>query len=182
VDPYRPGAQLEHAAAPATLYVPNGQTDAVALTEPAGQEYPGEHKPLQAAVVKPPKDPYEPAVHKPLQSAVVNPARDPYRPMAQLVHDPAPCKLYDPGGHMIAVALADPSGHLYPAGHSPEHADVLSPGDAPYSPTAQLVHDGAAAKLYVPSTHCPEHSADVDDENPKRPAAQSVHTVLPATL
>jgi hypothetical protein len=87
-EPYRPALQLVQTPAPPTLYVPTGQTIAVALLEAAGQAYP--------------------AVQGPLQAAVGSPVVPPYRPALQLLHDPDPDTLYVPRPHTAAVADTDP--------------------------------------------------------------------------
>ncbi len=48
-----PAGQSLHAPAPARLYCPAGQTDAVALVDPAAHAYPAVQLPLQVAVLRP---------------------------------------------------------------------------------------------------------------------------------
>jgi hypothetical protein len=71
-----PGGQLLHDPAPAWLYCPAGQMDAVALVDPTGHAYPAVQFPLQTAVLKPSK-------------VALNQVPD-----GQLSHDPAPARLY----------------------------------------------------------------------------------------
>ena len=75
--------------------------------------------------------------------------------------------LYRPGGHSTAVAFVDPSGHMYPALHTPTHVDTVTPLDDPY----------------VPPTHGPLHAAVVSPVAlPKRPAGHGKHTADPTPL
>jgi hypothetical protein len=56
-----PAGQVVQDPAPAPLYVPAAQPLCVALVEPAGQEYPAVHDPLQPALVRPVVEPHVPA-------------------------------------------------------------------------------------------------------------------------
>jgi hypothetical protein len=132
--PNRPVAHTLQLTAPGREYVPAGQTDAVALVEPGAHAYPAVHMPLQAAVFKP---------------AVVALNQV---PAGQLLHDPAPARLYRPGGHIDAVALVEPTGHTYPAVHRPLHTAEFKPAVAALNqvPEGQLLHAPAPARLYRP--------------------------------
>jgi hypothetical protein len=88
-----PAGQSVHDPAPARLYWPAGQINAVALVDSAAHAYPAVQLPLQVAVFKP-------------SSVVLNQV-----PAGQLLHDPAPARLYRPAGQMDAVALVDPAAH-----------------------------------------------------------------------
>ncbi len=109
--PYRPAGQSVHTPAPARLYLPAGQMEAVADTLPSGQAYPGWHGPLHAAVVRP--------------EAL------PYRPAAQAVQAPAPPVENLPAGHATAVAMEEAGGQAYPAAQGPEQVAVDNPMEAP---------------------------------------------------
>lgn len=110
VPPNRPAMQSVHTPSPDTLYLPAGQMDAVALTDPAGQAYPAAHRPLHAGDVRPGTDPKVPIGQAAVHDEDVKPAVSPYRPGAQSVHEPWPPVLYLPGVHLVAVALVDPAG------------------------------------------------------------------------
>jgi hypothetical protein len=69
-EPNAPSGHWVQDPAPAPLYCPAGQMDAVALVLPAGQAYPAVHGPLHVATVRPTLAPYLPAAHGPLQPAV----------------------------------------------------------------------------------------------------------------
>ncbi len=88
-----PAGQSLHDPAPARLYCLVGHTDAVALVDPAAHAYPAVQFPLQVAVFRP-------------SSVVLNQV-----PAGQLLHDPAPVRLYRPAGQMDAVALVAPAAH-----------------------------------------------------------------------
>ncbi len=123
-----------HDPIPPRLYVPGEHRTAVALVDPAAHAYPTEHGPEQSDDVRPEVAPYLPAGQAPLQAsvtrpalapylpmghgavhvAVVSPEESPYRPGLHCVHDPAPPRLYVPGGHCTTVALVDPAAHAYP--------------------------------------------------------------------
>jgi hypothetical protein len=100
----------------------------VALVDPAGHAYP--------------------AVQFPEHPADANPVTLPYSPALQLVQLPAPVRLYWPAGHVTAVALVDPAGHVYPAAQFPEHPADANPVTLPYSPALQLVQLPAPVRLY----------------------------------
>ncbi len=51
--PYKPAAHCVHDPAPAKLYVPSGQIDAVEFEDPAGHSYPALHSPVHDADVSP---------------------------------------------------------------------------------------------------------------------------------
>lgn len=55
--PYNPAGQSTHALAPRRLYLPAGQTAAVALVLPARQKYPAVHWPTHVTRVCPPTSP-----------------------------------------------------------------------------------------------------------------------------
>jgi hypothetical protein len=134
VEPYVPTGQFVHDAAPNTLYVPTGHAAAVEFLDPAGQLYPAEQFPLQAAVVIPVADPYLPARHCPLQVGVESPLVSPYvptghgavhaavdspdvlpnNPAGQLAHTAAPVRLNVPIAQMDALPTVEPEGQLYP--------------------------------------------------------------------
>ena len=88
-----------------------------------------------------------------MQLDVLRPAVDPYKPAPQSVHDPAPLTLYEPSGHIDAVALVDPAAHAYPAWQGPVHTAVVNLGSDPYLPAGQSEQDPAPLKLYVPAKH-----------------------------
>ncbi len=90
--------------------------------------------PLQAGVDSPDEEPYSPAGHKPVHAAVVMPVVFPYNPALQLLHDPAPAKLYVPNAHNTAVADTDPGGQAYPVVQAPLHVAVVCPTEEPYCP------------------------------------------------
>ena len=89
---------------------------------------------MQVDTVSAEVDPYLPASQGPVQAAVGSPLTAPYRPALQLVHVPAPVKLYLPGGQMLAVGVVDPAAQAYPAVQFPLHADEFRPDTAPYLP------------------------------------------------
>jgi hypothetical protein len=91
----------------------------------------------------------------------------PYRPALQLLHEPAPVKLYRPVGHTAAVALVDPATHAYPALQLASHMGVVSPDMDPYRPAAQ-------GPLQL--------ALGMADTAPYRPALQLVHTPAPTKL
>ncbi len=88
-----------------------------------------------------------------MQLDVLKPVEDPYKPAPHSVHDSAPATLYDPSGHIDAVALTDPAAHAYPAWQAPVQAAVVNLGSDPNLPAGQSVHDSAPLKLYVPAEH-----------------------------
>jgi hypothetical protein len=149
--PYRPGAQSMHTAAPDKLYLPDGHAVAVTLTDPAGHTYPALQLPVHVDVVSPDTDPNRPASQGPLQLALGMPDTAPYRPGAQSTHTLAPARLYFPAGHATATGLVDPATHAYPAVHSPLHADVVNPEEAPKVPAGHKpVHTDVDSALVAP--------------------------------
>jgi hypothetical protein len=130
------------------------------------------HCPEQAAVAAPIAEPYVPAGQTAVHDADDKPSVEPYSPALQSVQLSAPPTLYLPKGHMNAVEFTEPMPHLYPALHTPEHVALDNPVVEPYSPAAQLVHDPAPAKLYVPS----EHMAAVELVDPAAQLYPAVHT------
>ncbi len=114
---------------------------------------PASQGPVQLAAVKPAVDPYRPKLQGPEQVEVVSPVDAPYNPAAQLVQAPDPAVLYVPTGQIAAVAVLDPATQLYPALQRPVQLAVASPVVPPYVPAGQLVHVGAAPRLYVPKAH-----------------------------
>jgi hypothetical protein len=158
--------------APAKLYCPGPQMDAVELMLPGGQMYP--------------------AVHAPLQLAVARPAVLPKAPPGHKLHTPAPLTLYVPGAQSTAVASVEPAGQAYPAlqfptqvadttpdtlpnrpaGQGPEHADVVNPELLPYTPGSQGVHTPAPDKLKVPAGQMVA-VGDVDPAGHAYPAVQT---------
>ncbi len=150
-----PAGQSVHDPALATLYLPAGHTDAVALVEPAGQEYPAVQVPLHAAVLKPTAD-------------TLNQV-----PAGQSLHAPAPARLYRPTGHTDVVALVDPAGQKYPAVQGPLHAAVLRPTADTLNqvPAGQSLHAPAPAGLYLPAGHT-DVVALVEPMGQENPAVQ----------
>ncbi len=144
-----PAAQSLHAPAPATLYLPGRQTDAVALVDPAGQEYPAVQVALQAAV-------------RPVSSL--------HLPAAQLLQAPAPARLNFPERHTDTVALVEPAGHANPALQVALQAAVRLVSLL-HLPAAQSLHAPAPARLYLPAGHT-DAVALVDPAGQKYPAVQ----------
>ena len=71
--PYRPAAQVLHSDALDSEYWPTGHCTAVALVEPAGQEYPAAHGPLHNDDTSPEALPYRPGSHGPVHCDTVSP-------------------------------------------------------------------------------------------------------------
>jgi hypothetical protein len=90
-----PPGHSEQLPTPPPLNVPGPHRTAVALVEPAGHAYPGEHAPLHAALVRPKAPPKVPPGH--------------------IGHAATPPVLYWPRAHTTAVVVVDPVGHAYPA-------------------------------------------------------------------
>jgi hypothetical protein len=152
-DPKEPAGHWMHDAAPARAYVPAAQMEAVALEEPAGQEYP--------------------ALQLPEQAEDVMAAVEPNRPAAQSVQVPDEAELHWPAAHVTAVAEVDPAGQANPAVQGPVQEDTLRPVElpkrpaghwavqvllvmadaAPYVPAGHGVQDPAPAKEYWPAGH-----------------------------
>ena len=88
-----------------------------------------------------------------MQLDVLKPVEDPYKPAPHSVHDPAPATLYDPSGHINAVALVDPAAHAYPAWQDPVHCELDVLLFEPNLPAGQSVQDPPPLKLYVPAKH-----------------------------
>ena len=122
VDPYTPPGQSMHTPAPDSAYFPATHRLAVGDAEPAGHAYPAVQFPLHNTDTRPDTDPNVPAGHGPLQADDDSPKLLPYVPTGQLTHTPAPPTLYFPATHTLAVELADPAGHAYPALHAPLQA------------------------------------------------------------
>ncbi len=80
-----------------------------------------------------------------MHAAVGSPDVLPYRPALQLLHDPAPDKLYFPTLHTAAVVVVDPATHAYPAVQFPLHDAVVRPVVAPYVPAGHALHTPAPA-------------------------------------
>ena len=110
VAPYSPAAQSAHAAHPDSEYRPGGHMDAVALVDPATHAYPAVQLAIQLDTDRPDTDPYRPASQGPLHAAVDMAVVAPNSPALQLVQAPAPTRLYDPTGHVTAVATVDAGG------------------------------------------------------------------------
>ena len=127
-----------HTAAAARLYCPGGQAPWVDDVDPAGQKYP--------------------AVHVPVHTDDDSAAEAPNLPPGHGSHAPAPTRLYEPGGHWVAVADVLPAGQAYPAVQFPLHADVDSPDAEPKVPAGQ-----AAVQLALV----------IRDNAPYRPAAHT---------
>ncbi len=125
--PYRPAAHNVHDAAPARLYLPAAQTDAVALVDPAAQACPAVQLPLHVGDDRPGTAPYRPAAHAAVHAADVSPVPFPNRPGGQSTHSPAPDRLYWPTPHIDAVGLVDPAAHAYPALQFPLHVSIDMP-------------------------------------------------------
>ena len=70
-------------------------------------------------------------MHAPLHTALTPPADAPYVPAGHRLHEPEAPVEYCPGAQMLAVALVDPAGHAYPAGHAPLHVGIVNPAAAP---------------------------------------------------
>ena len=105
-------------------------------------------------------EPNTPPSHRPLHAAVVSPREPPYFPASHGVHVADPDDEYWPRGHCTAVALTEPAGQAYPAGHSPLQLGAVRPVDEPYAPPG----------------HKPLQLAFVSPAlDPYRPAAQGVH-------
>ena len=68
LDPKEPPGQGLHAAAPPRENCPAAHSTAVALTEPAGQAYPGLQPPSQEDATAPGTLPYRPPSHSPVQA------------------------------------------------------------------------------------------------------------------
>ena len=70
-----------------------------------------------------------------MQIAVLRPCVAPYRPTAQFVQSVTvePPRLYRPTGHAVPLLVVAPVLQKAPAAamQGPEHADDVSPGDAP---------------------------------------------------
>ena len=115
----------------------------------------------------------KPSAHGPLHAGVLRPTLSPYVPPGQLVHVPAPAKLYCPMGHNCTVGEVDPMGHAYPAVQWPVHVGDVSPGSEPkrpgrhgavhvacvrpgrepYWPAGHPVHVPAPPREYEPAGH-----------------------------
>ncbi len=151
-----PAVQSAHEPAPDRLNRPAGQVSAVALVEPAGQEYPAAQGPLQAAVLRPTAD-------------TLN-----HLPAGQSVHAPAPARLYRPTWHTDTVALVEPAGQECPAAQGPLHAAVLRPTAETLNqvPAGQSVQATAPARLYLPAGHTDAVEL-VDPAGQKYPAEQA---------
>ncbi len=97
--------------------------------------------------------------------------------------------------------MVDPAGHTYPGLHTASQDGEFAPGEAPYRPAEQLVHDTAAARLYCPgghvnwvvdadpagqkypAVHVPVHTDDVNAAMaPNLPPGHGSHTPAPARL
>ncbi len=159
VDPYRPAGHDLHTESPPSVYFPAGQTEAVAVVEPAAHAYP--------------------ALHAPLQEDDAMPVVDPKRPEAHEVHAVSPPPLYFPAGHSV---WAEGVAHEYPAAQATHDADddcpellLIFPG-----PHVGLV---PSPGQYVPATHAAVVHADdavARTLTVQRPAAQSVQDAAPA--
>jgi hypothetical protein len=112
IDPYTPAGQREHDEAPAVLYVPCRQMDAVEIVDPAAQLYPGVHSPEQLTDCSPEVSPYNPAGHSAVHRELFMPGDSPYCPDEQLLHEGAPPKLYVPGRHSSTKGVVAPAGQL----------------------------------------------------------------------
>ncbi len=110
-----PAVQLPHEAAPTELNWPAAHMTAVALGDPAGHAYPA----VQLAT-----------------QALLRATSELHRPAAHDAHVPAPLVLNWPAGQATAVALVDPAGQAYPAGHCPEQPAVAMKGLLPNRPGA----------------------------------------------
>jgi hypothetical protein len=191
VAPNLPPGQMVQDSAAARLNLPAGHATAVELVELTGHAYPAVQFPEHAAVVSPDDDPKVPAGHGAVHDADGKPPVAPYSPALQLVHTPAPPRLYVPAGHTAAVAFVDPAGHQYPAVQFPVHAAEVMPIVEPYTPAGHEVHVAAPPRLYCPAGHTtavaltdpdghtypalhgPSHRADAEPfEAPYRPASQ----------
>lgn len=112
--------------------------EAVLLVEFAGQAYPGEQGPLQAAVVSPVALPKVPAGQTPLQTAVGSPVEFPKVPTGHAVHATAPLRLYLPRAH--ATPKAEAVAQANPGRHGPVQAEEFRPLALPYSPCGHEAH------------------------------------------
>jgi hypothetical protein len=169
-----PAAQLVHVRAPARLYRPAGQRDAVAFVDATGQKYPA----VQALQKPAPARLYWPAGHMDAV-ALVDPAGQKYPavqlvlhtvaraalllhvPAAQLVHVGAPARLYRPAGQRDAVAFVDATGQKYPA--------------------VQALQEPAPAGLYWPAGHT-DAVALVDPARQEYPALHGLQAPAPNRL
>jgi hypothetical protein len=111
--------------------------DAVALVDPAAHAFPAVQFPLQVAVFRP-------------LVVTLNQV-----PAGQLLHDPAPARLYCPAGQIDTVELVDPAAHAYPGVQGPLQTAVLRPSAVTLCqvPAGQLLQDPAPARLYCPAGH-----------------------------
>jgi hypothetical protein len=132
-----PPGHTEQNADPDELYWPAGHTNAVALVDPDGHAYPAGHIPLQLDDVKP-------------TTVLLY-----HVPAGHTLHDADQGKLYLPAGHTEAVALVDPTGQAYPAGHTPLQFDEVKPtSDTLYHvPPGHKLQDADRARLYWPAGH-----------------------------
>ncbi len=90
---------------PSLLNLPGGQGVSVGLMVPGPQVYPAGQRPLQAGVV--------------------SMGDSPYVPSGQGVQLLAPCSLYAPTGHRVALGLVAASPHMYPALQSKQVQEPL---------------------------------------------------------
>ena len=112
---------------------------------------------------------YVPAAHGPVHDALDSPAASPNRPAAHGTHTDAPAKLYWPAGHFDAVLFKLPSGHAYPAVHSPLQLLVASRNALPKRPPGHTRHTDAPLRLYCPGTQA-DAVALVEPPGQKYPA------------
>jgi hypothetical protein len=109
---------------------------------------------------------------------VDKPSVSPYSPALQLLHTPAPLKLYLPDPHTAAVGVVDPETHAYPAVQFPVHDALVSPDVAPYVPAGHALHTPAPAREYCPALQM----AAVGDTLPAAHAYPGVHCPLHAAV
>lgn len=80
---------------------------------------------------------YDPTGQGAVQAAEVRELVLPKTPAGQLVHTPAPTKLYFPAKQAVASGDVDPAGHEYPALQGPLQRGSVRPCEDPYLPGSQ---------------------------------------------
>jgi hypothetical protein len=154
--PYVPPGHNVQVPAPARLYRPTGQMDAVALVDPAAHACPAAQGPLHVDAFSP-------------TTEALNQV-----PAGHAVHTAAAAWLYWPVGH--GVGTMDPAGQACPAGQIPAQDDDERPMTSLKVPPAQSAQAAAPAKLYRPAGQI-EAVALVDPARHAYPAVQfPLHT------
>jgi len=96
-------------------------------------------------------------------------------PAVHNVQDPKPeVEVIEPAGQ--SVHEVDPAAEYLPAGHDPEQAAVVEPGEVPYVPAGQSVQDGSPANEYLPASHVVQAVLTVLPETDVLPAEQDAQT------